>query len=172
MKSISLKQRRFLIVWICINAFALFVNVAHIKGVLQKERNNELVGKISTEQDYPSSDSIDKARQNITAEIDLLSHEKDIPYAQLDDFGLFCYGGDKNNYENSFYPFSTKFFYSFYPKCYYYYEIGSLKHRDIISQDKITGFLGVFNGYGYTEFIVYIILGFAIVFLPKMWNNK
>jgi hypothetical protein len=33
---LTLSQKRFLIVWICLHSFALFVNVAKIKGTIQE----------------------------------------------------------------------------------------------------------------------------------------
>lgn len=33
-------------------------------------------------------------------------------------------------------------------------------------------FRGIFFSYGFGEFIFYILTGFAIVFLPRLWNGK
>jgi len=30
-------------------------------------------------------------------------------------------------------------------------------------------FNGIFSSYGYSEFIFYILLGFAIIYVPKLW---
>lgn len=34
------------------------------------------------------------------------------------------------------------------------------------------GFEGVFNEFDYPEFFVYVLLGLAIVFVPKFWNKE
>jgi len=43
----------------------------------------------------------------------------------------------------------------------------SFKGLDGMQHNILNGFL---YGYDYTEFIVYMLLGFGIVFLPKLWN--
>ncbi|MEQ7800177.1 hypothetical protein ABDJ41_10215 [Pedobacter sp. ASV1-7] len=32
-------------------------------------------------------------------------------------------------------------------------------------------FYGIFTAYGFEEFVFYILLGFAIIFIPKLWRN-
>ena len=40
---------------------------------------------------------------------------------------------------------------------------------DYNSTRKVTHFYGIFNGYGIEEFLVYVLTGLLIVFLPKLW---
>jgi hypothetical protein len=113
MKSLSLNQRRFLIVWILFNSFALYVNLADVEGAVDLN---------------PSS-----------------SHS----YRPL-----YCLTRAHN--VDSFWPFS-----SFYRTDY-----------DSLTNTNVSTFLGIFNSYGLKEYIFYMALGFAIVFVPKLWKDK
>ncbi len=176
MKNISLKQRRFLIVWICINAFALFVNIAQFKGQIQEEYCKQVVGEsrhIRLWPEMPPEDSIIARRKYLHPEIDLLTHgdgyEDTNKLAYFFSYNRGC--GEKANLEHSFYPFRTKFLYSFIPVYSYFDQPGH--NVELYGCDKpMTGFLGIFNGYSYLEFVVYTILGFFIIYIPKLWKGK
>ena len=139
MKSITLNQRRFLIVWICINVFALFVNATHLEGLIHH-------GHFNNDLDFRDLHKI----------------------ILRDKFCLFMDSNEDINRErNEFklFPFTSHF--------------TSVLTNE--SWDKPTfsmyytydeGFLGIFNGYSYFSFAFYFVLGFAIVFIPKMWSNK
>ena len=64
---------------------------------------------------------------------------------------LFTDGYDRTN---GFWPFVQ-----YTPRIYYPLGVNS-------------SFNGIFAGYDVSEFITYIILGLAIVFLPKIWNDN
>lgn len=130
MIKISLKQRRFLIVWIALNSIALFVNVAHLEGRIK----NGMVHFTNGQKDY--------------------------------DYKTICLFQDNNKdivKTATFYPFTTNF------------------TRIIFREDWIDGkqywmgeegFLGIFNGYSYFEFFIYLLLGIAVIFLPKLWGKE
>jgi hypothetical protein len=76
---------------------------------------------------------------------------------------------------NTFYPFHTKFveeneFERELRNC--CYPINASNTIFIVHHLKNKYFNGIFHGYSYMEFVVYSMLGFAIVFLPKLWNSK
>ncbi len=104
MQSISLKQRRFLIVWCIFHLFALTVNLIPICGSISDVESN-----------YGSYHR----------------HIFTNGYYREDD--------------GAFWPF-VKF------SEYYSYN-------------------GIFHNYSIYAFIVYIAIGFAIVFLPKLWGT-
>ena len=129
MKTLTLKNRRFLVVWICINAFALFVNVAHIQGEI-------------------------KSYSGTTCKIDLLTDGHGVS----EDYSLF--------HPETFYPFTTEYTATCYASSSYFEN--HVYNYDVPNNS----FKGIFNGYSYWEFIVYTLLGFAIVFIPKVWGKN
>lgn len=38
--------------------------------------------------------------------------------------------------------------------------------------EKWNNFFGIFNGYDWNAFVLWMIVGFAIVFIPKIWNDN
>ena len=46
--------------------------------------------------------------------------------------------------------------------------------RDAVTQRPadLICFNGIFYNYSYSAFFIYVILGFAIVFIPKLWNSS
>ena len=138
---ISLAQRRFLIVWICVNAFALFVNVAGLEGEISH-------GRVCYNNNYKVS--------SIKTFCLFMNKSKDI---------------DETN--RTFYPFSTPFTSVHYKTDKYTIDrdYGYAHKGDNIDTYYREGFLGIFNGYSYREFFIYSLLGFVIVFLPKLWSD-
>lgn len=132
----SLKSRRFLIVWCCVNSFALLVNLAHIKGQIINSENKN-----------------DRNVENVV--VNLFTDGGGID----EDYSFF--------HPATFYPFTSEFYSN--SERGVSSETGSWVSYSSITWYKNIRFYGVFNGYSYLEFIVYIILGFAIVFIPKMW---
>lgn len=62
-------------------------------------------------------------------------------------------------YEDKFWPFTP-----FYEK--------TIKHPEHTNNTvTITCFNGIFNSYGISEFIFYIVSSIVIVFLPKLWAD-
>lgn len=143
MQKLTVSNKRFLITWISINAFALFVNIAHIEGRILN--GNHIT--VSTNDEF--------------------SYE----YARLttkDDKATVCLFMDNNKpiYPRpSFYPFTSDFLYV----CFGSYRLPD-KSGLIYYFDK--GFLGAFNGYGHLEFIIYSILGIAIIYIPKLTKRS
>jgi hypothetical protein len=143
---LTVGNRRFLTVWICINAFALFVNIAQLEGRIDKGHNAYQIA------DEKENDQ----RKGYYAEF---SYTNDI----------ICIFMDKNTKLQTdgitFYPFTSKFI-----KINYGYR-NKYDHTHSYSFYE-SGFLGIFNGYDYLEFIVYTVLGFSIVYIPKLWKDN
>lgn len=116
---LSLNQKRFLIVWILFHSFALFVNLADIKGTTQNE------GHLVENGYY----------KNTT--INLLT----------------------SNTHPSFWPFVN------------YYE-DTFEYQSPNYRTENLDFNGIFYSYSFSEYIFYILLGLAIIFVPKLWNDK
>ena len=76
---------------------------------------------------------------------------------------LFTNGDPYNSYLG-FWPFVE------YNKTYYGFGIDTYTHTHTHTDAK--QFLGIFFNYNISSFIVYILLGFAIVFIPKLWGNS
>ena len=133
MTKISLKERRFLIIWFCINAFALFVNIANLEGRIDKG---------SMDLFYTT-----KYEQHMRSNVICILTDR---YSSKRNVGL------------TFYPFNNNF-----SKISYSYKDDENKEVYVTE----SGFLGIFNGYGYFDFCVYILIGFVLVFLPKIWRN-
>jgi len=117
MKSISLNQRRFLIIWCFFHLFALATNLIPIKGEITSEGYNNYI---------------------------------------------FTYGESGSYYDGGFWPFVKMNDEKGYDT--YDHQTNERKYRSI--------FLGIFHKYNTGAFIVYIVLGFAIVFLPKLWGKN
>ncbi len=123
---LSLKDRRFLIVWISVNAFALFVNIAHIKGELQKKSGYWDYNNIPQWNLFTEGNGIDE------------------------DYSIF--------HPATFWPFTTDF------------TTYNIRSSNGNLYDERKGFAGIFNEYSYLEFIVYCLLGIAVVIVPKLWS--
>lgn len=134
---ISLKERRFLIVWTCVNLFALIVNIADIHG------------------------TISEPRSPVTK-----TGNQEWVFESIPGFYLWTAG----NHDDVFWPFQSKFI-ATRRNIGYPVFIGDGNTLNVLP-GKITDFLGIFNGYDYLEFGIYMILGFVIIFLPKIWNPK
>ena len=113
---LTLAQKRFLIIWILFHSFALFVNVASIKGT-------------------------------ITETTSLFSKNAEYKY-------LFTSLTDKDK----FWPVT-----SYYEQVYKY-------PTDRTAGYSITYFNGIFNSYGYSEYLFYILLGCIFIYIPKLWR--
>jgi len=127
---ITINQKRFLIVWILIHSFALFVNLAHIKGEYYNKvyqlggENREIkylfTNSINQDQFWPFTDYTTNTFKKDTVGITPTDN----------DFNIISLRTTSTEYFN-----------------------------------------GVFNSYNFPEFIFYILIGFAIVFVPKLWSN-
>lgn len=73
--------------------------------------------------------------------------------------------GDAEEASKKFWPFTN----SFQNK--YAYITDYSKELYLLGPSNLPdpGFFGIFNGFDYLEFIVYTLLGLAIVFIPKIW---
>lgn len=131
---VTLKERRFLIVWTCINIFALIVNITPIRG---KIRNAE--------------------------ESNTLIHDRVVLDSYKPGFYIWTSGEDKI----FFWPF-TKFFDKEISRV----PSGNENYGFLTSKSRLKNFQGIFNGYDFSEFIIYSILGFAIIFVPKLWSPQ
>lgn len=121
--TVTLGNKRFLIVWMAIHAFALFVNTARVRGT------------IKTDNPYKDESHI---------------------WTTANDW---TYGGD-------FWPFTTFFKHNDGKAAY-----SPVDGHVLYQYDSYTVFNGLFNGYGYSEFLAYVVLGFCIVFVPKAWEK-
>jgi hypothetical protein len=54
--SITLKEKRFLIIWCCVHLFALLVNFANIKGTIKAPVNNAFYGQYDLNATYLFTD--------------------------------------------------------------------------------------------------------------------
>lgn len=133
MKSISLKQRRFLIIWCCFHLFAIAANKIPI------------IWKFDS----------DGPEFTINSENYAPMHYK----TSCSNF-ILTDGRDYDT-DNGFYPF-VKFFRN--SSC------GLPGREDLIGNGKMV-FMGLFFNYNTGAFILYICLGFAIVFVPKLWGH-
>ncbi|MBL7718317.1 MAG: hypothetical protein JNL72_05720 [Flavipsychrobacter sp.] len=111
--NISLKQKRYLIVWSLFNVFALSVNIIPIKGLIKGNEN-----MIPSDLTYVFTNGYSKVK------------------------GFWPFVNFNNDFSNP------------------YWENGYHFHH----------FRGIFAGYDFAEFAVYILIGFAVVFLPKIWK--
>lgn len=131
---ISLKQRRFLIVWGIFHLFALTVNMIPVEGLVH------ISGKIWTK---TNPTGIDAHYVNVERPLYIFTYP------------------DHSAIDGNFWPF-VKMWEADY--------LGSNSYND--DSDMYTGrFKGLFYNYSYKAFIVYILIGLAIVFLPKLWSG-
>lgn len=124
---ITQSQKRFLIVWFCINLFALIVNIVPIEGKLTSNDSLNSVYWFTREGDS-------KKFWPFTNYVDNWTRPKG------NNYGLFSDAGDFSVINKS-----------------------DLEH--------VSRFNGFFHSYDISEFMVYTILGIAIIFVPKIWNN-
>ncbi len=124
---ITLKQKRFLIIWILIHSFALFVNLENIRGKIPSEATI-------------SYDNYHTKFYNDS-------------YVYLFTTGTYAFGDD-------FWPFTT--FYS------------AVSERPHYSDGVVNTvyFNGIFNAYKWPAYFFYLFLGFAVIYLPKIWEGK
>jgi len=125
MNSLTLNQKRFLIVWILLNSFALFVNLADIRGAIDNSDT--------------SYNSYGYLIHNGTDRI------------------IYLFTNSSGQNKSDFWPFTS------------YYSINYPSNSGFPIQHF---YGGLFNSYDIPEYIFYMVLGFAIVFVPKLWNDK
>jgi hypothetical protein len=116
---LTLFQRRFLIIWVTVNSFALLSNLAMIRGIIETQ-----------------------------------------------DSTIFLFTNYNLGTDSDFWPFTS----------YYQESIGTPPETTSIPGDVIPGtpphyfYGGLFNSYGIPEYICYMVLGLAIIFIPKFWK--
>lgn len=143
----TLNQKRFLIVWICFHTFALFVNIADIKGEMPPDN---LLSTPNVNGFWPFSE--------YSTTVKTISDNNRAS-------GIFKFAS--NNNDSTFNPDDYKAYDEVHK------EKNPYSSGDItpITIKEKTSFNGIFSSYGYPEFIFYMIVGFGIVYFPRIWNE-
>ena len=173
---LTLRQKRFLIVWVCINTFAIFVNLAKVDGIIvKKERfwcewsypdifyyDHMDEGEKQYLKNYYQFSSNSAYRQAIDSIYREVRHR--IEKEGETEIHLFTNSSIEN--KGGVFPFHGPFFLTEFELEHMSYSGSSDYVRYAYKY-----FNGIFNGYTYIDFAVYLILGFAIIYLPKMWKG-
>jgi hypothetical protein len=128
---LTIRQRRFLIIWVAFHTFAYLVNVFDING-------------------------------KITIDAETRYNSKSLERHTYYDINLLR----SMNNSGDFWPITK-----FYEKA---YSEPSFTTREFIPVDDLdvyNHFYGIFASYDVSEYICYMLLGFAIIFIPKLWSK-
>lgn len=140
-KTISVFEKRFLILWTIFHLTAIILYSFHISG--KKEVNIDSTGQ------WASSSPTERGWTYSY----IFNKFSDTSYTSTDNLGIL-------------YPFTDKFFSKNYRLMFKNdYEL----HQKVLKPMEKTTFNGIFVGYDYSEFVVYMLLGFGIVFIRKIW---
>lgn len=172
---LTLNQGRFLIVWILFNSFALFVNLAGIRGEINNDKNTFYLftsGERSgfwpfTSYYYEEPKTIESTPifpdsiKKIEPEYKIGIHSKTGKKVRIPtglEESLRFFNNPKNEDVNVIPTDKTITDYSSVVQ-----EVVGIAHS-------YSG--GIFNSYGLPEYIFYMCLGLGIVYLPKLWKDK
>jgi hypothetical protein len=178
---LTLNQRRFLIVWILFHSFALFVNLADIEGEVETSDNTTyfFTKGISNNNDfwpftsyYSTTPKLADRHKTVLDSTTNRIGKKEPKYT----IGIHSKTGKKVRIPRGIAE-SVKFFNN---------PINN--DVDVLPTDnRVTDFSpiiqevvgiehsyygGLFNCYGFPEYIFYILIGLCAVFIPKFWNNE
>lgn len=141
------KNRRFLIIWFSVIIFALLCNIVPITGHLSDISWNK-TGKPASTPIYLFSRGYDK-----------------------DDFWPFNPSIIESEYmtnptEEARAENESRLYARAHPGLYV-----SETHLNVETYNVFT-FNGIFEGFDYWEFVIYGVVGLAVVFLPNIWNKE
>lgn len=173
--------------WILFHSFALFVNLADIEGKISDDsyvsQSNTSIDTIPKKVDTAGDAvrdkqldslikgySIHKPKHKHSSSHFVDSSEK--TNSLLDEGGTIVDFNPQIHIEDITYLFTDGN--TFNSSDFWPFTAYLITKEDGVSgyYTKTTCFGGIFNSYGFPEYIAYMLLGLAIVFIPKLWKEN
>jgi hypothetical protein len=151
----TLNQKRFLIIWTLINSFALFVNLAYLRGELDTPTTTIYLFTSGEKSGFWPFTSYSTKEDRIAEVPNLIPDIPKTRYLKPEDAIKFAASSDPNKAVLSTDSIVTDF--------------SPIITRTIGTSHSYIG--GLFNSYGIPEYIFYMCLGLGIIFLPKSWKH-